>query len=61
MLTAATAAVPSDETISRSVAVSIISNRPSAAAGQANRQNSLRMSIGDQRIAGLDAQADGMV
>ena len=61
MLTAATAAVPSDETISRSAAVSIISNSPSAAAGHANRQNSLRMSIGDQRISGLDAQTDSVV
>ena len=61
MLTAATAAVPSDETISRSAAVSIISNSPSAEAGHANRQNSLRMPISNQRITGLDPQTNSVV
>ena len=61
MLTAATAAVPREETISRSAAGSSINKRPSAAAGQANRQNSLRMAIGDQWICRLDAQSNRVV
>ena len=32
-----------------------------AAAGHANRQNSLRMSIGNQRISGLAPQTDSVV
>ena len=36
-------------------------NRPSAAAGQASRQNSLRMAICDQRISRPDAQGDCVV
>ena len=61
ILTAATAVFPRAETISRSAAVSSISNRPSAAAGQASRQNSLRMAICDQRISRPDAQGDCVV
>ena len=38
-----------------------ISNSPSAAAGQASRQNSLRMAICDQRISRPDAQGDCVV
>lgn len=41
--------------------MSSISNRPSAAAGQASRQNSLRMAICDQRISRPDAQGDCVV
>ena len=57
----ATALFPSEEAISRSAAVSSISNQPSAAAGQASRQNSLRMAICDQRISRPDAQSDCVV